>query len=277
MIVIDGENPDQAWIAALSALLGHDATSGGKAHHVIVGFPSSGENVGVRKVVDEFLLNAAGRRPKAGLMSTETVSNTLFPEALYRPGHAEKPRDHLYEMHEAKMRFHRRRKGREKETYFSRITGTDGTSTRGPNQLEDLIVRMRNELSQPAPKSSAYEIGVSEVVGTLRVHTPGRDRSVMGFPCLSHVSATLVGGVVHLTAQYRNQHFIRKALGNYVGLSRLCYFIAAEVGAVAGDVLCVAAHADAEFGLGIGGKTRYQKLLDDCRAVVGSVATADVA
>ena len=132
MIVIDSENLDEAWMAALSAMLGDGATSGGKAHHVIVGFPASSENIGVRNVVDDFLVDAARRKPRAGLMSSGTVANTLFPDALYRPDGAEKPRDHLYEMHEVKMRFHRRRKGREKETYFSRITGTDGTGARGP-------------------------------------------------------------------------------------------------------------------------------------------------
>ena len=135
----------------------------------------------------------------------------------------------------------------------------------GPNQLEDLIVRMERQLALVGPKSSIYELALSTVTGDLRIQLPDRDRSIMGFPCLSHISLTMNDDTVHLTAQYRNQHFIRKALGNYVGLSHLCRFVATEVGLEAGNVCCVAAHADAELGLGIGGRSRYRQLLEDCQ------------
>ena len=275
MIPIAGDTIDGAWMAALGSLLDDELAPGGKATHLTVAFPADATNAGVRETVDRFLAGAARRKP--GFTSIDTVANTLFPSAFYLPGRAEAPRQHLYDMHEAKMKFHRRRPGREKETYFSRMTGTDGTGERGQNQLEDLVTRMRHELTLVGPKSSAYEIGLSEAVGHLRVHSPERDRSVMGFPCLSHVSVTLVRGVVHLTAQYRNQHFIRKALGNFVGLARLCEFVAIEVDADPGEVLCVAAHADAELGLGIGGRRRYRQLLEDCAAVSESGMRADVA
>ncbi len=266
MIAISGDTIDEAWIGALSSLLDDELAPGGKAAHLTVAFPADATSDRVRETVDRFLSDAAQQKPIVGLTSIDTVANTLFPSAFYLPDRAEAPRQHLYDMHEAKMKFHRRRRGREKETYFSRMTGTDGTGERGQNQLEDLVTRLRHELTLAGPKSSAYEIGLSEAVGHLRVHLPERDRFVMGFPCLSHISVTLVRGMVHLTAQYRNQHFIRKALGNYVGLARLCQFIAIEVDADPGEVLCVAAHADAELGIGIGGRRRYRQLLDDCAA-----------
>lgn len=281
MIAITGDTIDGAWMAALNSLLDDELASGGKVAHLTVAFPADATNESVRDTVDRFLSAAAMRKPRVGITSIDTVANTLFPSAFYLPDRAEAPRQHLYDMHEVKMKFHRRRPSREKETYFSRMTGTDGTGERGQNQLEDLVTRMRHELTLGRPKSSAYEIGFSEVNGNLRVHLPDRDRSVMGFPCLSHISVTLVRGVVHLTAQYRNQHFIRKALGNYVGLARLCEFIAMEVDADPGEVLCVAAHADAELGIGIGGRTRYRQLLKDCAAAAESGAKsgmrADVA
>ena len=265
MIVIEEQNLDHAWIAAMSALFDSQRAPGGKAHQVVVNFPVGPVDLRVRELVDRFLVEAMRRKPRAGILRIETVANTIFPSAFYLPGQAVDPREHLYEMHEAKMTFHRRRRGCEKETYFSRLTGTAGTGERGVNQLEGMIVRMKRQLSIASPKSSIYELGVSEVTGHLRVQLPTQDRSIMGFPCLSHISLTIGDGVVHLTAQYRNQHFIRKALGNYVGLSRLCMFIATEVGLKVGDVCCVAAHADAELGLGIGGGRRYRQLLEDCR------------
>lgn len=281
MIAITGDTIDGAWMAALDLLLDSEVAPGGKAAHLAVAFQADASSEGVRGTVDRFLSEAASRKPSANLTSVDTVANTLFPSAFYLPGRAEAPRQHLYDMHEVKMKFHRRRRGREKETYFSRMTGTDGTGERGQNQLEELVTRMRHERTLVGPKSSAYEMGLSEVVGHLRVHSPARDRSVMGFPCLSHISVTLVQGVVHLTAQYRNQHFIRKALGNYVGLARLCEFIAIEVDADPGEVLCVAAHADAELGIGIGGRKGYRQLLEDCAAAAESGAVsgmrADVA
>ena len=265
MIVIEEQNLDLAWIAAMRALLDPQRAPGGKAHQVVAKFPVGPADLQVRELVDRFLIKAMERQPSARIFRFETVANTIFPAAFYLPGQAEDPREHLYEMHEAKMTFHRRRPGSEKETYFSRLTGTDGTGERGVNQLEALIVRMKRQLRVSSPKSSIYELAVSEVTGDLRIQLPNRDRSIMGFPCLSHISMTMDDGAVHLTAQYRNQHFIRKALGNYVGLSRLCMFVATEVGLQAGDVVCVAAHADAELGLGIGGGRRYRQLLEDCR------------
>ncbi len=275
MIVIEQHNLDLAWVAATSALLDPQRAPGGKAHQVVVEFPVGPADLRTRQLVDHFLADAMQRKAYAGILRVETVANTIFPEAFYRSGQAEDPRQHLYEMYQTKMRFHRRRRGREKETYFSRLTGTDGTDEPGPNQLEELIVRMERQLSSVGPKSSIYELALSAVTGDLRVQLPDRDRSIMGFPCLSHISLTMIDGAVHLTAQYRNQHFIRKALGNYVGLSHLCSFVAAEVGLKAGNVCCVAAHADAELGLGIGGRSRYLQLLEDCRGT--GPTTRDVA
>jgi len=265
MIVIEQPNLDLAWVAATSALIDPQRAPGGKAHQVVVEFPVGPADLRIRQVVDHFLADAMQRNANAGILRVETVANTIFPEALYRPDQAKDPREHLYQNHQAKMQFHRRRRGREKETYFSRLTGTDGTDEPGPNQLEDLIIGMEHQLSLVGPKSSIYELALSSVTGDLRVQLPERDRSIMGFPCLSHISLTMNDGAVHLTAQYRNQHFIRKALGNYVGLSHLCRFVATEVGVKAGNVCCVAAHADAELGLGIGGRSRYRQLLKDCQ------------
>ena len=94
---------------------------------------------------------------------------------------------------------------------------------------------------------------------------PAFDNSPIGFPCLSHVSFTLVGQKIHLTALYRNQDFVSRAYGNFVGLARLGTFIAREVGRELGEVLCVASHADAGFSQH--GKGRVQELVERCKIV----------
>ena len=86
-----------------------------------------------------------------------------------------------------------------------------------------------------------------------------------GFPCLSHISLTLVGGRLSMTALYRNQTFIARAYGNYVGLSRLLTFIADQTDTECGEIEVVATHADAELELG---RQRIGRLVDGCRALL---------
>jgi hypothetical protein len=87
---------------------------------------------------------------------------------------------------------------------------------------------------------------------------------MMGFPCLSHISLTLHTNPIHLTALYRNQGFLRKAYGNYVGLARLARFFAREVGVRVGEIVCVASHADVE--LDVAGKRALELLVAHCWA-----------
>jgi hypothetical protein len=123
------------------------------------------------------------------------------------------------------------------------------------------VTRLKRELAHAGPKSSAYELGVCEP-GDLRMQQPGVDRLMLGFPCLSHISLTLHDDAIHLTALYRNQGFLRKAYGNYVGLARLARFFATEIGVAVGEIACVASHADAE--LDVVGKRALESLVQDC-------------
>ena len=264
MIVVDEQSLDLAWVEAMSELLNLDRASNGKAHQVVARFPAGSAQLEVIRVVDRFLIEAAKRKPEAKILNVNAVADTIFPEALYLPTKTENPRNHLYAMYEQGMKCYRRR-SRQKETYFSRLTGSDGASDSNCNQLEKLVVKMKRQRKLFNPKGSMYELGIVEISDSLGVYSPDKDRYIMGFPCLSHISVTLKNDSIHLTALYRNQHFIRKAIGNYMGLSGLCAFIAQEVDAKAGDICCVAAHADAEINLGIGGVSRYRQLLEDCR------------
>ncbi|MGH3868354.1 MAG: hypothetical protein ACRDQ4_19985 [Pseudonocardiaceae bacterium] len=89
----------------------------------------------------------------------------------------------------------------------------------------------------------------------------------MSFPCLSHISLTLDEGQLHLHATYRNQSFITRALGNYLGLTRLLGFLANEVGTEVGEVHCTATHADLELRA-FGGRRAVQELLACCRDAI---------
>jgi hypothetical protein len=155
----------------------------------------------------------------------------------------------------------------------------------GPvNQLERLVEQLSRQIERGGALGTASELAASHPLddpgsrGDLRVQAPGKDRRLMGFPCLSHISVTVSRGTIHLTALYRNQHFIRRAYGNYLGLARIAEFLASESGGTVGEIMCVASHADAEVG-GTSGfeRTELRKLIEECRqALEARTEVADV-
>jgi hypothetical protein len=259
----------EAWVIALDHLIDRPK---GKDINLVVAFPGTAEDPAIRDVADRFLARAAQSNPKTGIYKIETVASTLFPDSWYVPDRALEPREHLYKMQRRAARVHRRISG-DAETYFDRMVAYSSPAGGTVNQLEEQVLRLQGQLAIIRSMSSAYEIGIS-IPGDLRIQTPGSDRKYRGFPCLSHISLTLHQGAISLTALYRNQGFIRKAYGNYVGLARLARFIARETGVRVGEITCLASHADAE--LDISGKRELRRLIDDCNAVVGSQPVREV-
>lgn len=193
------------------------------------------------------------------MSSIETVASTLFPECWYVPERAAEPRAHLYWCRERAARVHHRISGpNEVETYFDRLVAYPDVKSEPVNQLEEQVLRLQRELRHAEPKGSAYEIGVSEP-GDLRIQRPGKDRRMMSFPCLSRISLTLHTNAIHLTALYRNQGFLRKAYGNYVGLARLARFFAREAG-VGVDVVDL---VEFQHNLLLGGPRWLRKLFTE--------------
>lgn len=263
--LIWGRNLSYAWLEAMD----HLREVGGNATNFCVAFSDYSQEPSIRGALDEFIAaHRAERRIKGEMYPVSTVANTIFPAALYRLGSpGAESRQRLYNLHARTMRVQRRM--RVKDTYFNRLVSWP--SSDGPlNQLEALVLKLTSEVKARSPKSSRYEVGIEhpnfDVVtpgGDVRVQSPVHDKSPMGFPCLSHLSFTLVGGKLHLAALYRNQHFIARAYGNYVGLARLVEFVAYESGCTPGEILCVATHADAELRLG---KAKVGAMLETARS-----------
>jgi hypothetical protein len=213
-----------------------------------------------------------------------TVANTIFPSALYLPRLGEGAREHLYENHRFGQPVARMHHANRRGNYFDRLVAWPGAN--GPvNQLERTILRLRQQRRGHGPLSSAYEFGISTVEdgdgdtpdaaiggdGELRIYQPGRDNSIRGFPCLSHISLTLLQGQLHMTALYRSQGFLRRAYGNYLGLGGLLDFLCREVECAPGQLACVATYADLEISSGSGfGREAIATLIRDCqRALEG--------
>lgn len=261
MHTISHDNLSHAWNEALQYLVDHH----GKVVHlaVAIGRPLDAEDASIRATLDAFV----DERRRAGkkIWPTSTVANTIFPSAFYRRDR-ENARGRLYELHAKAQRMQQRM--RDSESYFNRLVAYPGVDGEPFNQLEyivDRLIAQRKPRKRGGPMSSAYEVGLTVPGGgDLRVQAPGQDRKVMSFPCLSQISFTLDGDRLNLAALYRNQYFVTRAYGNYLGLARIGDFIAHEVGVQLGEVVCLATHADAQFD--DLGKGRVEQLARTLRA-----------
>ena len=126
-----------------------------------------------------------------------------------------------------------------------------GGSDKPLNQLDSVIYKLRESKSGRLQYRSIYEVSI---------YRPENDRkNRMGFPCLSHLSFKLYNGQLHLTAVYRNQFYIERAYGNFVGLGRLMEFIAKESEITMGRLTCIATHAELACG-----RKAVSSLIDSC-------------
>lgn len=274
---IVGHNVSRAWLSALEFLQrqGRDVVN----LAVTIEQPL-GEDVRIRAVLDRFIADRRKRNSRQSVELVSTVANTIFPHSLYLPRLGPHARTHLYEMSEIARSVSRRRNRR--GTYFERLVAWP-LEQATVNQLEKVIVRIRNTQERGRDTQNALELSLteprdndtalSERTSALPVYSPGRDNNVMGFPCLSHISLSLMDGRLHMTALYRNHEFVRRAYGNYLGLGRLLGFLARESGTEVGELLCVSSHADPEIGHGAGfGQEALRTLVAECRAVVASTS-----
>lgn len=109
-------------------------------------------------------------------------------------------------------------------TYFGRLTDFAGDK----NQLESIISALSGWRIKPEAALVAHTSAP-----TLDTIKP------IGSPCLQYIEV-LWGrdDVIDLVAVYRNHDFLKKALGNYLGLGQLLKFIADESGKTAGRIVC---------------------------------------
>lgn len=267
-VFVSEKDVSTAWVTALDKLV----QSGGDAVNLIVAIADpTAEQQDVRQVLDRFV----GDWRRANHNSVErvsTVANTLFPSAWYVPERlGPTAAEHLYDLERSTRPVTRRRNRR--GTYFERMVAWPGSGNREFNQLAQVIDRVRSARERGHQRGHEYEVGLTTPADEIAapVLVPGKDRSTQGFPCLSHLSFSLLDGVVHLLAVYRSHDFISRAYGNYLGLGRVLQFVAQESGVSAGELTCVSASATAEITRGGGfGRQRVGTLLEDCRAALAA-------
>jgi thymidylate synthase len=151
------------------------------------------------------------------------VAKVLFPEAPRQSGET---REQYYSRWAAILRRGRKRRTLHSSwgsTYFERLLSLGGSD----NQIERAI----RALTTWQRKETAIVMHLS---------APHLDKlKPIGSPCLQFAEILWsADDTIDLVALYRNHDFLKKALGNFIGLGRLLAFIARESNKKSGKVIC---------------------------------------
>jgi hypothetical protein len=253
---VSGTDVSTAWLAAMRHLL---AEPGGECSNLGVSIAQPAvQRVDVRQELEAFSEDA--RRRGRDVPQIDSVAGTIFQSSFYRPG-ASDPEGHLYDLERRIRKVVRRHRQNRGGTYFERLVAYPRADGSEFNQLHHGDGRLQSAARNGRRNGNQFELSIFH---------PELDPYPVGFPCLSHVSITLRDGVLDATAIYRNQYFVGRAYGNYIGLGEILRFLATESQFAVGELLCVASHAKLEVGKY--GRARLQALVDRCTALVGDDA-----
>ena len=233
MKVISSDTREEAWLEAVEHLA---STAKGKIEYNLIlevkkpGF-STERSKKIRQLFDNFLASKK-------LYSVQTVADTIFPAALYK----KYGREGVYEIYPNEIYPKLRQdKANQRGTYAHRIVRGRQVDGELFNPLQFVVERIKRMVETNGTRC-ANEISLDE---TCTIPINRNDKTLYAFPCLSHLSFKLSHdrSEIHLTAIYRSQFFIEKALGNLLGLARLQDFVCREVGVKMGTLVCHATFA----------------------------------
>lgn len=249
--LIRGETITEAWLNAVAYL----RTANREQFNLIVDIDDPTPGAAESGVVE-----ALGRLlTRKRLQEVRTVANTIFPSEMARTSPSP---ERLFQRYECILpTLHRHPKNR-KGLYFERLVRyplqQDG---KGPvNQLSLLIHDLRTEVAQRNAGK-----GAKRHMFEAQIFAPEKDRRPIGFPCMSSLSFHIDGDELRLTATYRNQYYIERALGNYLGLAELQRFMADAAGLRQGPLSIVAFHAEIDPGVSL---SEVDALIYACRATM---------
>jgi hypothetical protein len=213
----------------------------------------------IYKTVDSFLR-------ERGNTSLSTVLNTIFPATRYlRRGRAViDDYNNLWPI----LKDHPDITwGTYARRMMSRIN-RDGTLEK---PLVKTIEKLKKQAMGAKPKRAAYELNLIDVFADIPIYDSEEDEgSIMGRPCLSHLSFKLLDNrCLMLTAFYRSHYYVERAFGNLLGLAWLLHFVATETNLKGSRLVCISSMAQLESGSPKRGKdwgpSDVDKLLSECR------------
>lgn len=190
-----------------------------------------------------------------------TVAETIFPATEYKRQGLEGVYNYADTVHP----FIKPLRANRQNTYAYRLVRR-GTGPNPLNPLKILLEKMRVQLNSKFTLFAAYELDLCLETSELKFYDVEIDRkNTIGGQCLSHVSLKLgPDKKLYMTAMYRSQYFVQKALGNYKGLANLQACIARELGIAVGPLVVHATMARLED---IGGSGKVNTLLTACEKV----------
>lgn len=234
---IEAETSAAAWIQCVRAFLESRTTS---RFNLVVGIRNpvalSPSDEAVCRTVDAFLISKSSQ-------PLITVANTIFPGGFYRDGGA----CAVYEEFPESYKISKDSWG----TYAGRLFADKIDMKAGRySRIERLVEKLRAN-SKTSRMRASYEADVIDTIADEEISTyrPSTDAGLpIGQPCLVHLSFKLhKNQTVSLTAVYRSQYYIAKALGNFIGLGQLLAFVAAEAGLIPGHLVCHATLAELDL------------------------------
>lgn len=208
--LIEANTRVEAWMEATEFLLARDRTL-----NLIISVKSPASNGTFRladRCIDDFLVQEEQ-------LPMHSVAETIFPGYEYRRrglrGVFEIYPDELYPVikRHPKITW---------GTYAYRMVRRRNASGECMNPLQQMIDKMKKEISLSGTMTSCYELNVTEGAYDIPLYNTAKDGTRrMGGPCLSHLSFKLFNGEVHLVATYRSHDYRHKVPGNLLGLARL--------------------------------------------------------
>lgn len=253
----------EAWLTAADAM----RQSHARLYNVVLEIESPGlvtdASRAIEAEVDTFLR-------KYDSQPSHTVAETIFPAVEYRQGGIEA----VYRYPETIFPFICTAPQNRWGTYALRLTSrncSDGTTIR---PLELAITKLKKQLSTTAPKRAIYQLDLDMEALELKLYSAENDHKIRGGQCLSHISLKLgPDRELYMTALYRYQFYVQKALGNFLGLARL-----REVGIPVGPLVCHATMAILENRI-LDNSVPWSRadviaLIERCRAICEQQAEA---
>jgi len=257
MIPIYGETNEDAWFQAVQ----HFITEGKKLEYNLIleiknPAATDTRSKAIRNALDDLL-----RDSRDDLYSINTVAETIFPAAEYKK-HGVKGVMEIYpDVVYPKIQCN---PGNGRGTYALRLVRGVDANNKKCNPLANVLAKLKSQLGRGnSAIRCAYELPLDDVA-TIVINR--NDKPIRGFPCLSHLSFKLNEdrSSLILTALYRSQNYIEKALGNLRGLARLQSFVARELDISVGPLVCHSTYASLDTHNNLG-RTKVSVLLGNIR------------
>lgn len=268
MELIKGQTVPEVWLAALEHVAKQpDAEDFDVFLHIAQPTVLSEADAGVYKAVDRFLTGH-------GAFSVHTVAETIFPLDEYERHGSQG----LFGDYPAKLRaIQKARTDGNWGSYSHRILRQKDAEGKTFNPLEDMVLK----ITRHGKYRASFELGSGRPFeDEIPIYDAATDRKrLYGGPCLSHLSIKVHDGQIRFNATYRSHYYVRRLLGNLVGLGRLQYFLARETKLAVGGLTINSTFARLDSGSGEGSGGHWTKaealgLISSCRAIYDSAAAA---